>query len=188
MIKTILSSFIKSIKMFLLILGPGSSLITQRAIICQYIEENHPFIISVNFVGSDFCSDLAFFTSRRRYDQYRDELMTNLLVISSNLTNDVVDPFAIVDYYNLACDESGLYDNSMIMLLRLLSFIEIRDVTVAGFDGFDKSKPNYAYEKHYKDNKHTEDENCTISNYIEKFSSKMRIHFLTKKKYKRLEI
>lgn len=61
--------------------------------------------------------------------------MTNLLVISSNLTNDVVDPFAIVDYYNLACDESGLYDNSMIMLLRLLSFIEIRDVTVAGFDG-----------------------------------------------------
>ena len=169
----------------ILVLGPGSSLITQRAIICQYIEENHPFIISVNFVGSDFCSDLAFFTSRRRYDQYRDELMTNLLVISSNLTNDVVDPFAIVDYYNLACDESGLYDNSMIMLLRLLSFIEIRDVTVAGFDGFDKSKPNYAYEKHYKDNKHTEDENCTISNYIEKFSSKMRIHFLTKTKYKR---
>lgn len=111
--------------------------------------------------------------------------MTKLLVISSNLTNDVVDPFAIVDYYNLACDESGLYDNSMIMLLRLLSFIEIRDVTVAGFDGFDKSKPNYAYEKHYKDNKHTEDENCTISNYIEKFSSKMRIHFLTKTKYKR---
>ena len=118
----------------ILVLGPGSSLITQRAIICQYIEENHPFIISVNFVGSDFCSDLAFFTSRRRYDQYRDELMTNLLVISSNLTNDVVDPFAIVDYYNLACDESGLYDNSMIMLLRLLSFIEIRDVTVAGLD------------------------------------------------------
>ena len=136
-------------------------------------------------MGSDFCSDLAFFTSRRRYDQYRDELMTNLLVISSNLTNDVVDPFAIVDYYNLACDESGLYDNSMIMLLRLLSFIEIRDVTVACFDGFYKSKPNYAYEKHYKDNKHTEDENCTISNYIEKFSSKMRIHFLTKTKYKR---
>lgn len=64
-------------------------------------------------MGSDFCSDLAFFTSRRRYDQYRDELMTNLLVISSNLTNDVVDLFAIVDYYNLAWYESGLYVNSM---------------------------------------------------------------------------
>ena len=126
-----------------------------------------------------------FFTSRRRYDQYRDKLISNKLVISSNLTNDAVNPFAIVDYYNLSCDEYGLYDNSMIMLLRLLAFIGIRDITMAGFDGFDRSKPNYAYEKHYKDNKHTEDENNTISNYIDRFSSKMKINFLTKTKYKR---
>lgn len=169
----------------ILVLAPGSTLITQKDIVRQYIEENNPFIISVNFVGNDFCADLAFFTSRRRYDQYRDKLISNILVISSNLANDAVNPFAIVDYYNLACDESGLYDNSMIMLLRLLVFIGIRDITVAGFDGFDRSKPNYAYEKHYKDNKHTEDENNTISNYIERFSSKMKINFLTKTKYKR---
>lgn len=167
----------------ILVLGPGASLISQKSVIRQYIEENHPFIISTNFAGNDFCSDMVFFTSRRRYDQFKDELMSNLFIISSNLSKEAINPFAVVDYYNLACDESGLYDNSMIMLLRLLSFTGIRNVTVAGFDGFDKSKPNYAYEKHYKDSKHTEDENSIIANYIEKFSSKMIINFLTKTKY-----
>ena len=75
MIKTILSSFIKSIKNVSvddskskryrkreitrkgdIVLGQVLSLITQRAIICQYIEENQIFIISVKFVGEDFCS------------------------------------------------------------------------------------------------------------------------------------
>lgn len=168
----------------ILVLAPGSTLITQKDIIRQYIEENNPVIISVNFVNNDFCIDLSFFTNRRKYDQYRDEI-SNLLVVTSNLVNDAINPFAVVNYYNLACDEFGLYDNSMIMLLRLLVFIGIMDVTVAGFDGFDKFKSNYAYEKHYKDNKHIEDENNTISNYIEKFSSKMKINFLTKTKYKR---
>lgn len=169
----------------ILLLGPGHSLITQGSIVCQYIEENHPFIISANFAGGDFCPDIAFFTSRRRYDQYKDELMLKLLVVSSNLSKEAINPFAIVDYYNLACDESGLYDNCMIMLLRLLSFTGVKDVAVAGFDGFDKTKPNYAYEKHYKDNKHTENENSTIAGYIDKFSSKMKINFVTETKYKR---
>ncbi len=167
----------------LLIIAPGHSLKSHEREIRNFIADNHPIIISVNFVDFMYGASLSFFTSLRRYSQYRDNVRDEQLIISSNISKENNHAFAVVDYYKLSCDETGLFDNSMTMLLRLMSEIGIRNVTVAGFDGFDQSKDNYV--NGYKGNviNHPESENHMIREVVEKLRHVVDIKFLTPSKY-----
>lgn len=167
----------------ILILAPGSSLVNEEKSIKEFILQNNPFIISANFMTSHYNCDLSFFTNRRRYDKFKDGIMNESLVVSSNLSKDITSCLAFVDYYSLACDGSGLFDNCVIMLIRLLIQLGVKHVNLAGFDGFDKTSSYYAYEIQIKDTIHTEAENNIINNYMDKLASMIDICFITKSKY-----
>lgn len=169
----------------ILILAPGSSLVSEEKSIKEFITNNNPIIISANFVTSHYNCDLSFFTNRRRYDKFKDGIIDESLVVSSNLSKDITSCLAFVDYYSLACDGAGLFDNCVIMLIRLLAQLGMKHVYLAGFDGFDKASPYYAYEKQIKDTMHTEAENNIIANYVDKLASMIDLCFVTKSKYVR---
>lgn len=169
----------------ILILAPGSSLVKEQNVIREYIVEKNPFIISANFVTSHYNCNLSFFTNRRRYDKFKDTIISESLVVSSNLSKDVTSCLTFVDYYSLACDGTGLFDNCVIMLIRLLTQLGVKEVNLAGFDGFDETSSYYAYEKQIRDSMHTEADNNIIVNYLDKLASMINIHLITKSKYKR---
>jgi len=50
-----------------LILTPGIHLEEQRREVEDYIRENHPIIISINFVSDQYTTDYAFFSNKNRY-------------------------------------------------------------------------------------------------------------------------
>lgn len=163
----------------ILLLAPGNSLKTREDDIRKYIHKYQPIIISVNFADLLYNSSVMFFTSLRRFDQYRHQIGNRKLVITSNISKEMRDADAIVDFYKLSCDGNGVYDNSMIMLLRLLIDIGVKDVAVAGFDGFEEGKTNYAFAGHSGPQSFVKNENSIISNYIEKLSSAIKIVFVT---------
>jgi 4-hydroxy 2-oxovalerate aldolase len=68
----------------------------------------------------------------------------------------------VVNYSDYAYYRDMIADNCILMLLRLLDTIGVKNVAFAGFDGFG-SGPNFALSGMERDADHTHDNNLTRS-------------------------
>ena len=131
-----------------LLLGPGASVLEQKDKIREYITENKPVVISVNYIPRGFHPDYVFLTNSRRYLQLSSALTQvenqNICIIAtSNVTETGNDFPFVLNYSNLIDESQEFPDNSMMMLIRLLVEIDIKNVALAGFDGYTPDDVNY---------------------------------------------
>lgn len=124
------------------VLVPGNTLNTYKHKINLYIEEHDVFVISVNFVA-DFEKSYAFFGNQKRYRYLEEMRIGRKVIVSSNIKASEGD--IVVNYHSLINRGYKYFENSTIMLLKLLKRIGISKLTMAGFDGFySNNKENYA--------------------------------------------
>jgi 4-hydroxy 2-oxovalerate aldolase len=123
----------------ILVMVPGNTIVSHQDNINEYIQQNDPFVISINFIA-DIKKSVAFFGNQKRYNNDTGEKM---IVITSNIkshnNNDI-----IVNYESLIMREGKYFDNSTIMLLNLLRKLNVRKLSIAGFDGYIAGKENYS--------------------------------------------
>lgn len=126
-----------------LVLVPGNSLNTYAEFLDAYVSENNPVVISVNF-ASKYSDSLSFYGNEKRYDRDSAKNQGKKVIITSNIhTEDQGN--IVVNYDGLINRGYQYFENSTIMLLNLLKKVEAKKISIAGFDGFDKSlKSNYA--------------------------------------------
>lgn len=170
-----------------LILVPGHSLIDYQEKVREFIEKENPWVISVNFVYDKKSN--AFFANQRRYHKTKEERQGINSVITSNISADREDEM-IVNWYSYISDNNTYFDNSTIMLLNLLKKLDIKYISIAGFDGFDKnSHSNFADDTFYENR--LQSEFGLINEAIEKMlytykckvRGKMEVEFLTPSKF-----
>lgn len=125
------------------VMVPGNSLNTYRKKIDDYIRDNKPIVISVNFVA-DNLSSYAFFGNQKRYSRLKEKRKGRNIIVSSNIkAND--DNDIIINYQSVINRGYKYFENSTIMLLSLLKRINPSVITIAGFDGFsEESEKNYS--------------------------------------------
>jgi len=117
----------------ILLVGPGKSLGKEKEKIKDYIEHNNPFIISVN--GEyDIHSDAVFFSNKKRYEAL-DSSRREVVIITSNI-GEKNDNHLIFNYETYLARGYGVSDNALLMLINILKNIGIKEVAVAGFDGY----------------------------------------------------
>ena len=162
----------------ILLLAPGSSLKAYPDKIRSFIEKEQPLVISVNFESSDFKPDYVFFSNRKRYDDYQKEPHNVPVLATSNVITSGQREELIFNYHDLAFSEHGIFDNSMIMLLRLMSRIHVDLVSVAGFDGFERKKNNYV-DTYYKTTEKGLLANEKIASAVSELKKEIKIEFLT---------
>jgi 4-hydroxy 2-oxovalerate aldolase len=162
-----------------LILAPGNSLNTSKETIDKFIEDNDTVIISANYDDIVFGTKYNFYSNIKRFDQYLANDSEKNILITSNIRKVANGKCIVFNYYDLACDENGLFDNCVIMLFRLLDIIGVKEVNIAGFDGFSNLNPNYAYNSHTSDKQDKSEQNKIITNRIAKLRKKMKINFIT---------
>ncbi len=131
-----------------LIVGPGKNIELQRAKVARYIEQNKPYVIAINYLPSEINVDCVFVTNRRRYHQMTIALkeQRNLdvrLLATSNISCRGGDFDFIVNRAPLLEHDESITDNSLIMLLTLLSNIGVTSVSCAGLDGYSDKEDNY---------------------------------------------
>ena len=125
------------------IMVPGNSLNTYRPEIDNYISENKPVVISVNFVA-DYSEAMAFFGNAKRYSRLKGKREGRMVIISSNIKSDTKEDI-VVNYHSIINRGYKYFENSTIMLLSLLKRVNPKRITMAGFDGFDEcSEMNYS--------------------------------------------
>lgn len=125
-----------------LVMVPGNSLNTHREQIDGYIKRYNPIVISVNFVA-DTNSAIAFFGNQKRYNRSADKRKDRQVIISSNVKSDS-QADVVVNYHNLINRGYIYFENSAIMLFKLLKRLNPSKVVIAGFDGFNEDNDNYS--------------------------------------------
>ncbi len=169
------------------VLVPGASLNTEREKVDAYIANTDAFIISVNFVA-DSPDVHAFFGNQKRYGLLKSKRVGRGVIISSNVKSDT-DTDIIVNYNSLIDRGYKYFENSTMMLLNLLRRLDIKKIAIAGFDGFDSDKGNYADQSFQNDRHKSEFEtlNAEISDMFGKYEKmlegKCDISFITPSRF-----
>ncbi len=135
----------------LLLLGPGRNMELQRSRIDQFIRENHPSVISVNYIPDDIPVDFAFLSNSRRYVQLGTRLLELKqqggsivkVIATSNVTNVKGSFDYTLNYSSLIDRNAEIIDNSFVMLLNVLVKTGVSRVSCAGFDGYSVGGENY---------------------------------------------
>ncbi len=131
-----------------LALGPGRSIGEESGKIKEYIEKNSPVVIPINYIPNGFAQyiDYLFIANTKRYSQAATSLtqMPKLSIIAtSNVTKTQGRFDYVLNYSKLIDLDTDIPDNSLVMLLRMLRCVEVKEVALAGFDGYSEHEMNY---------------------------------------------
>lgn len=162
-----------------LILAPGGTVSSHQAEIKDFITHNKPVVISVNFVPEALKANYAFFGNNKRLNA--QEVSDCRLIVTSNVID--VAPTATVIDYNSLCGAFDQGCNSLIMLLKLLEDVAVKNVFIAGADGYTQAGNNYFDNSIRNHTKHGQKFNDSVAEAIERFD--LNIHFITPSAYNR---
>jgi 4-hydroxy 2-oxovalerate aldolase len=132
----------------ILIIAPGKSIELNADKIRDFIKEKNPVIMTINFINDDYKPDYVFMGNAKRYSQFFNKIYRNDLHVKVICTSNVSESNKKIDYkfnFNSLINEDELIrDNPVLMLLKILFKMKIKNAYLAGFDGYsaDNSK-NY---------------------------------------------
>lgn len=159
-----------------LILAPGSTLISHKQQINQFILSNCPIVVSVNFYTEQYAIDYVFYGNNKRYAQ--SARCTCKVISASNVHGNS-------DYridYNSISGAFAQGCNSLIMLLKLVKDLNVKGVFLAGADGYaDHENSHYSTEIRgtgYHDNQY----NLAVAAAI--LNIGIEVTFITPSKYR----
>ena len=167
----------------ILILAPGKTLSKEEEKIRNFIKSSNPFIVSLNFIPKNYDIDAAFVSNLKRFSSLDDYNMP--MLVTSNIEN--IPEKAQVLNYSSYLNNSKMYDNAALMFLSLLTVIGIKQVNIAGLDGF-STIPTENYVSNDLINNARENEfderNQIMSEELSTFAKTIDIRFITNTLYK----
>jgi len=122
----------------ILIIAPGATINSHRQAILDYVSEEKPTVISLNFTPDSFDVDYTFCSNNKRFHTMVKK--DTDIIATSNISDERVK--YQIDYNSV----SGAFDqgcNSMIMLLKLLKDMAVGKIVLAGADGYTVGGNNY---------------------------------------------
>lgn len=180
----------------ILILVPGRSLSEYKSEIKNIVNIINPIVISVNFIYGNQQNYYAFFGNKKRYKNCIKVKENSNIIITSNIKSEN-DNNIVINYYSLIQKGYKFFDNTTIMLLRLLQRIDIVDIMIAGFDGFNGNEFEYAdiggndeleYDRNYK--KRYDEINSEIKHMIEEYAGSLKdkslVKFITPSRFEKV--
>lgn len=127
----------------ILLLAPGKSLQKESQKINEFINNQKPIVIGINHVPEVFNIDYLFFSNSVRYNYaktiFTDKFKNFKTILTSNIKTQAEDNEYLINYNSLTKLGWKFFDNSTIMLIRLLEKIGVKSINLAGFDGYDES-------------------------------------------------
>jgi 4-hydroxy 2-oxovalerate aldolase len=124
----------------ILLLAPGKSTITNQKEIKEFINSENPITIAVNAINKGYDCDYIFFTNKARYTYaktaYPEQFEKLNKILLSNIKTDVSGNEKIINYNLVIKRGWNHFDNAVILCLRLMYKLNVKDVYIAGFDGF----------------------------------------------------
>lgn len=169
-----------------LLLGPGLNIQKQQDKIETYIANNHPVIISTNYIPGAFKVDYVFLSNVRRYIRLVNTLkeyknIHTKIIATSNVTRTKGEFHYTLNASLLIDPEAETIDNSFIMLLKALQRIGIKEVACAGFDGYTENGSNYYKPsmEYWFSKRKAKEFNTYVKECLKQMEKEITVHFIT---------
>ncbi len=163
----------------ILILAPGMSLADYKDKIQKFIAEYNPLIFAINHIPSDFPFDFVFISNLKRFNGLEDaaQKLGEKLICTSNISTHHA-----VNYSSYLNEEEVISDNAGLMLINVLKKAGIKELCLAGFDGFKTSDGEYYFDRKLNmnmENQRREKINKAVIEYFSKLKQNLDLSFLT---------
>lgn len=172
----------------IVVICPGSSIRTQKNKIAEHINNSNSIIIAMNFEPADYKCDYIFVSNSKRYSTLSDnfsESTASKMILTSNITPIDRKPDFTLNYNSLINENTVRCDNALILWLSALKKMEVKKVSLAGFDGFVDGQNDY-YDSRYAfggNRDYVIQSNTTIKKCLNELSENIEITFLTESIY-----
>lgn len=174
----------------ILILAPGKSLKTELIKVKTYFQSNCPLVISVNFIPDIIPADIVFIGNLKRFTNIAQLIEDNnnisKIIKTSNIKTKANKKVLEINYSDYLNEDPIIADNSGIMALNLLQKLGVKDVALAGFDGFSVNRmENYCSESLINSAPSEEliRRSNAISDRLQSLKQVMNIEFITDTMY-----
>ena len=133
----------------ILVIAPGKNIGKYKKELNVYIYQKNPIIITVNFESVEMDHTFVFWNSQKRYKQFQKRNGTTSVIITSNIKQRIGEEY-VVPYSKLIEYNCKHFENSTMMVLRMLKSMKIKSLALAGMDGFSgKMEDNYISEAQF---------------------------------------
>lgn len=167
----------------LMIIASGKSSESEKEKIIDTILEKNCVVVSINRDYPFYKADYIFVSNLRRFESI-DEKEYKKTITTSNVSTKNV--YATIEYAKYLNNYEAVEDNALLMLLSFLRERDVKDILLAGVDGFSHDiENNYAdSEMIIKTSNDVFDlRNKGINEYILSFKKQRSIVSITKPKY-----
>ena len=117
----------------ILVLAPGKSIVSYQDKVKEFVKKQKPVVIGVNRASEIYEYDYLFVASEKRLEEKPGNVKS--FIKTSNLHKVLSDTIQ-VNYSSYLSSNPEISDNPTLMLLNLFVSMGIKEVSVAGFDGF----------------------------------------------------
>lgn len=138
-----------------ILIAPGKNAILQKDRILPYINSDNTVSISINHIPSFVTPDIAYFSNYRRLENAMENNNFSILnkIVTSNISYTDATT-ATINYNDYIKQGWFHFDNATIMALRLLVRLGVKNIKIAGFDGYIFNKNNYISSEFELDRNH----------------------------------
>ena len=174
-----------------LIIAPGHSINENENAINKLISNDDIVSISLNFYNERFKTDFIFSSNMRRYrtldldiDSFKKNNANLQVILTSNM-RDAVNKNYNINFYSIAVESKDIVDNAGLMVMKLMQLLGVKEVLVAGMDGYSENNP-YVYNDMSTQvdfSKVAKLRNDLIKKEIEKMQKYLNIKFVTRSLY-----
>lgn len=166
----------------IILIAPGRSSVEETDKILRCID-NNTIVISINHNYNQIKTDYIFISNLRRFSSI-DKDLKQKLIITSNISADQI--YLQVKYHDLLNDTDMVKDNAGLMCVKLLMDNDVKEILLAGFDGYShETEENYAVKDmaYISKNAVLDALNRGISDVLKKFNENVKIRLITSEKY-----
>ena len=128
-----------------LLIASGHSVVENMEAIKQKAESEDYFVIALNYKPQFDC-DYYFFSNQQRFDEFKEQLPIERIVITSNIKCNNKTDF-VVDLGTIAYIGDAFVTNVAILMINYLILQGVQKVVLAGLDGYQTGRDNYAYDE-----------------------------------------
>ncbi len=127
----------------ILLIAPGKSINNYYDVIKQKMQDKEIIVIMVNYYDKKFNPEYIFCSNMRKYVRI-PSLVKDKVIVTSNIS-DTSNAEYVVNYASYLSHHEEIIDNAGLMVLRVLASIGVKDVVIAGMDGYEKHESgNYS--------------------------------------------
>ena len=167
-----------------IVIAPGYSVSEEKENIRNTINQSNSKVIAINFMPDGFKCDYAFFSNKKRFKSYESQVKARRIVTSNIINYDEKD--YIINYSSLLSPISAVRDNSGVMLIKLLIDLGVKEIGVAGMDGYSKEPLGNYIDRYLSIEKPidmVDETNSGLENSFRDFSKSVALKFITKPRY-----